>query len=96
MGSVAGWIVRFVLAVFGLVFLASLFVAGLLAVPALALWALLHGRRPTPRGAARFSRPAWRPPRPGTEPGATRHGSSQGGVVDVEAREVRGDGTHSS
>lgn len=94
MGRLAGWIVRLVLAAFGLVFLASLFVAGLLAVPALALWALLNGRRPTLRGAARFSRPAWMPPRSGPAPGRAG-GGAQGEVVDVEAREVSDDNARS-
>jgi hypothetical protein len=96
MDRLAGWIVRLVLTAFGLVFLASLFVAGLLAVPALALWALLHGRRPTLRGATRFSRPAWMPPRHGAAPGTARRRGAQDEVVDVEAREVGGDSAHSS
>jgi hypothetical protein len=74
---------RILLALAGLVFLASLMLAGLIAVALLSLWALLTGRKPAPvmvfqrfrQGSARYG--AWS--------GATRPG---GDVVDVQAQEV--------
>ncbi len=86
-GGLGRFMVRFVLTALGLVFLASLLVAGLLAASGLTVWALLRGRRPPPIRFHRFSRPGWTTPGPGARSNAKR--SDDRGVVDVEAREIR-------
>jgi hypothetical protein len=82
LGAVGSGLLRAVLALAGLVFVASAVVAALIASVAVGLWALLSGRRPAVLAVVRRG---WRLRR-------TRRGRGypdpRGEVVDVEAREV--------
>jgi len=83
-GRLLRGLLRILLAVAGLVFLASLMLAGLIAVTLLSVWALLTGRKPAPvmvfqrfrQTSARYG--AWSPAgRP-----------DRADIVDVQAQEV--------
>jgi|GEM_PF-2266005 len=80
---VGSGVLRAVLALAGLVFVASAVVAALIASVGVGLWALLSGRHPAVLGVVRRSwrlRREWR--------GRSRQPPPGGEVVDVEAREV--------
>jgi len=83
-GRLLRGLLRFLLALAGLVFLASLMLAGLIAVALLSLWALLTGRKPAP--VMVFQRFRQTSARYGTWSGPGR--STGDDVVDVQAQEV--------
>ncbi len=82
LGAVGGGLLRAVLALAGLVFVASAVVAALIASVGVGLWALLGGRHPAVIDVVRRS---WRLRRTLRERGRP---DPRGEVVDVEAREV--------
>ena len=82
LAAIGGTLLRAVLALAGLVFVASALVAALIASVGVALWALLSGRR-----SAMFDlvRRSWRLRRTLRERGRS---NGRGDVIDVDAREV--------
>lgn len=87
--SAALLLLRLIVVVFSLVFLASLVVAGLIAALLLSLWALLRGRRPTVADFGLFKRYRWADIHGRTNAWAGRPGPRSGAeVIDVEAREL--------
>ncbi|GIX25310.1 MAG: hypothetical protein KatS3mg122_2541 [Caldimonas sp.] len=86
--SVAALLLRLLVVVCSLVFLASLVVAGLFVAVVLSVWALLRGRRPNLAELGRFRACRWRDLR--ARAGAMGRGRSSvsNEVIDVQAREV--------
>ena len=90
LASAASLLLRLLVVVFSLVFLASLVVAGLVAALVLSVWALLRGRRPTVADFGLFRRYRWTDIHTRTSAWTPGRGTSRasGGVIDVEAREL--------
>lgn len=93
LASAASLLLRLIVVVFGLVFLASLVVAALV----LSVWALLRGRRPTAAVFGLFRRDHWADIPTRTRAWTAGRGTarSSGTVIDVQVREVppcQGDG----
>lgn len=88
--SAASLLLRLVVVVFSLVFLASLVVAGLFAALVLSVWALLRGRRPTAADFGLFRCYRWTDLRTRTGPWTAGRGASRAPseVIDVDVREV--------